>query len=391
MTLTRSSPRIPRPGTSTTSSVTTSATSTASVATPATTRASVTTRARGFALGALALGSVWLGGSCKEAAPPPPPTAAASSVDAAWVAVRAANRHALLEIPAVALAPPDARAQISVASRARVLRVLVAPGDEVAAGAPLVEVAYPELAVAAAAHLAAADQLAAQERRRAQLETLRAEGLARVGDLATVEVEIARLRGERDVAAATLRAAGLAPADAPGLVASAGKSPLRAPFAGVVVATDAAIGQLREADGGPLVELAAGGARRIEARITDALPEGAPLRFVAASGGERPARVIRRDPRRDSDGTSRVWLEIEGDDLPAGEPGRLRAVVGEDVVVVPAAAIAQDATGDHVWRRAADGRQRVAVTVVMRSGADALVRGPRVGDEVAARAGGATP
>ena len=329
--------------------------------------------------------------ACDDTKPPPPAPPTASSVEAAWVAARPAKDHALLETPAIALAQPGSRAQVAVTSRARVRAIRVAPGDTVEAGAPLVEVTYSEMAVAAAGYLAAIDQLAAQERRHAQLQQLRTEGLARVGDLATVEIELARLRGERDVAAATLRAAGLQPAAARGLAAGGGLSQLRAPIAGVVITVDAAIGQLREPDGGPLVEIAADGARRIEARLTGELPEGAPLEFVAIGGRTRPARVVQRDPLRAADGTTRVWLELEGEGpLAIGEPGRLRAVVGDDVVVVPAAAVARDAAGDHVWRRAGDRRERIAVTVVIRSGADALIRGLRAGDEVAAR-GGAPP
>jgi len=321
--------------------------------------------------------------ACGKEEPPAAPPPAVSSAPSPWADARVAAGHPLLEVPAIALGDPEQRAELAVPSRARVLRILTAPGDQVAAGDPLVEVAYPELAAASASYLAASDQLAAHDRRHAQLEALRAEGLARVGELGAVELDQARLRGERDLAAATLRAAGLDPAGARGLVDTGGRTRLRAPIAGVVVKLDAALGQLRAPEGGALVELAAGGVHRVEARLAQALPDGAALVFAPAGGRERPATLVRGEPRRDSDGTARVWLAIDGTGVIAGQPGRVRAIVGGDVVAIPAAALTAD---DHVWRRAGDRRESVAVTVVARSGADALVKGLAAGDQVAAHA-----
>lgn len=354
------------------------------------------TRCAGLAFGlACGLGVVGCGGV--DASPPPPPAATASnapsgasSVDAAWVAVRPAGAHPLLEAPARVVADPDRRAFVSVASRARVIRLLVRPGDRVTAGMPLVELAYPDLAATAASYLAALDQLSAYDKRRIQLEALRADGLARVGDLSAVEVELARLRGDREVAAASLRSAGLDPASARGLVDSGGKSRMRAPIDGTVVATDAVAGQLRTPDGGHLVEIARSGGQRVEAQLAVPFPAQAALEFVPLSGPAHAAHLIGEDPHRGPDGSRRIWLEVDGE-LPTADPGRIRARVGDDVVAVPASSIARDGAGEFVWRRDGDRRVRAAVTILSRAGAEALVRGLQVGDHVVARNAGGTP
>lgn len=324
--------------------------------------------------------------ACGKQEPPAPPPPAISSVTAAWADVRTAAGSPLLDAPAIALADADRHAELAVPSRARVVHILVSPGDTVAAGAPLLDLACPDLATSAASYLAATDQLTALAHRHEQLDTLRAEGLARAGDLAAVALDEARLRGERDIASAALRGAGVDPGGARELVETGGRLKVRAPIAGTVIKVDAAIGQLRAPEGGPVVELSDGGVRRIEARLMRVVPDDAAFVFISAAGGERPAKLLRVEPRRDADGTARAWLTVDGTGLTAGEPGRVRAVLGAEVVAIPAAALTADA---HVWRRRGDQRESVAVTVVARSGADALVRGLKVGDQVVARADGA--
>ena len=208
-----------------------------------------------------------------------------------------------------------------------------------------------------------------------------------MADLSQVEIELARLRGEREIAAANLRAAGLDPAAARGLVESGGRGRLRAPIAGIVVATDAVIGQLRAPESGPLVELAAPGGQRIEAQLAVAFPDQAVLEFVPLTGPPHAARLLGEDPRRAGDGSRRIWFEIEGV-LASSEPGRIRARVGDDVVAVPTAAIARDREGEFVWRRDGDRRVRAAVQTLSRAGAEALVRGLHAGDQVVAKNAG---
>lgn len=318
--------------------------------------------------------------ACAEQEPPPPPPPAVSSAAAPWADVRAAAGSPLLDAPAFALPDADRRAEVTVPSRARIVKILVTAGDAVSAGTPLVELVSPELAAAAASYLSATDQLAALDRRHLQLDALRAEGLARTSELATVELDQVRSRGEQTIATATLRSAGLDPGTARELVSSGGRLRLRTPITGTVVKVDAAIGQLRSPDGGAVVELASRGVHRVEARMARTLPESASYVFASATGS-RPAKLVRVAPRRDADGTTRVWFDVDGADLVAAEPGRVRAVLAANVVAIPAAALT---AGDRVWRRRGDQREAVPVAVITRSGADALVTGLAVGDQVAA-------
>jgi hypothetical protein len=263
--------------------------------------------------------------------------------------------------------------------------IRVAPGDRVAAGAPLVDVAYPDGAAAAAAYLAATDQLAAQTTRRAQLEALRHDGLARIGELTAVDVELARLRGERDLATASLRGAGLEPGNARALVDGGGRGTLRAPIAGVVTRVDAAIGQARGPDAPALVAIARAGAHRIEATLARPLPTGAIVRFTPSGGVAVAAALVELEPRAASDGTRRGWFTTT-EELRAGQPGRLEVTVADDAVVIPASALVDDAGHAAVWLRDGAAARKVAVEVLARSGGDAIVRGLAATAELRARA-----
>ncbi|MGN6105838.1 MAG: efflux RND transporter periplasmic adaptor subunit, partial [Kofleriaceae bacterium] len=199
-------------------------------------------RATRPALAALAALALVACGSSESAPPAPGASELASSAPARWVAARAPDGTALLEAPAKVVAAPEGRAAVAPPLRARVLAVRAQVGATVAAGAPLVDLALPEAAAAAAEYLAAVDQIAAHEQRAKHLESLRQEGLARTGDVAAIELELARLRGARELAATTLRAAGLSLADARALAASGGRVPLRAPIAGTVISVAAVVG-----------------------------------------------------------------------------------------------------------------------------------------------------
>jgi len=331
-----------------------------------------------------------------EGAPPAAPVAAApattetSSSATRWVTARAPHGSALLEAPAQVLAAPASRAVIAPPLRARIVAVRAVPGATVAAGAPLVDVVIPEAAAAAAAYRAASDELAAHARRAEQLGALRKEGLARGADLASVELELARLRGARDVAATTLRAAGFAVAEAGALAASGGRTTLRAPVAGTVVAVDAVVGASRDAED-VVVELAGDGATRVEARLPRALPADAAVEVVLPGAAPLAAKLVGVAPTRDPDGTMRAWFEL-ATPAPAGAQGRVRARVPDgQAAIVPASALGRDRDGAFVWRREHDQPRRVVVQVLAASGADALVEGIAVGDAVAADAAAVTP
>ncbi len=321
--------------------------------------------------------------ACSNDAPQAPPQAAEprSSASVRWRPARAPGRTALLEAPARVLPAAAGRAVVTAPLRARIVAIAAVVGSEVAVGAALVEVAMPEAATAAAEYLAAIDQLDAHQRRAAQLTELRKEGLTRTSDLAAIELELARLRGVRDLAATTLRAANLAVGDARGLAARGGRTTLRAPRAGRITRMTAVIGAVTSPDE-VLVELSGGGSTRVEVMLSYPLPPGS--RFeIELTTGTSAARLIGLAPDRETDGSTRAWFDVDVP-LAAGALGRLRVLPPPGTTVtVPATAIATDDAVAYVWRRDGDRPQRLAVRVLVTSGADALVTGPEEGDPIA--------
>jgi len=311
--------------------------------------------------------------------------AAPSSAEVRWRAARSPAGAALLEAPARVLAAPDGRTVVAPPLRARVVAVIAIAGREVAAGAAVVEVALPDAAAAAASYLAAVGQIAAHEHRALQLEGLRAEGLARTADLATVELELARLRGERDIAATTLRAANLAVADAGELASHGGRTMLRAPRGGLVTKVTAVVGATASPDE-PLVEISGGGSKRIEASLAYPLPADAEFELELAGAGPTAVQLVAIAPSREADDTTRAWFDA-GTALPAGALGKLRAHLRSGTAVtIPAAAIGRDSDGTFAWRRDAGRAQRAAIRVLATSGAEALVSGLREGEQIASNA-----
>lgn len=324
--------------------------------------------------------------ACKQDAPAPAPPATASeasSTTVRWVAARAAEGTSLLEAPAHVIASPAGRAVISAPLRARIVDVKVQPGAAVVKGTVVVDVLLPEAASAAGAYLAAVDEITAYEQRLTQLEALRKEGLGRQSDIAAVQLELAKLRGARDTAAATLRSANLDLGSARALLRSGGRASLRAPIDGTVTAVTAVVGA-SEPPEEPLVEIAAEGATRIEARLPRPLPPDARIEFVAIGAAPIAATFVSRAPSREADGTTKAWFEL-ATSAPAGASGRIRATLPSNAgVLVPVTAVEGDGTAATVYRRADTGPVRTSVRVLASSGGDALVEGLAVGDHVAA-------
>jgi len=319
---------------------------------------------------------------CGTAEPPAASPAITSSAAARWVKARLPLGTPLLEAPARVVAGSTSRAIVTAPLRATIIALHAELGALRAANAAIVEIAMPDAAAAAAAYSAATGELAAHEQRAAQLAALRDEGLARSSDLAAVQLDIARLRGVRDIAATTLRAAGLREADASALAASGGRTTLRAPLTGVVVGLPAVIGA-SHAPGEPLAELATAQATRLEARLAQPLPEAARLAFVAVGHAPVAVELLRTAPVRESDGATRAWFAL-AEPVPAGATGRLRATLDDDAAaLIPAAAIDDSGPAPLVWRHAGGSVHRVPVRVLASSGTDALVTGLAAGDEIA--------
>lgn len=328
---------------------------------------------------------------CKE---PPPPAVQVkdegpASARSPWVKARPPEGLSMLEAPAKVQAPPDAVGAVTVPFPGRVVKIHVRPGQSVTAGQPIADVAMVELVRAAAAYTAAGTRIAAHRRRKAQLDQLRADGLARLADIAEVEAALAEAQADQQAAVGTLRAAGAGPGDAGALVAKGGALTLGSPVAGVVTEVNAAVGEGRDVGAEPIARVAGRGPVRIEARLSHAPPEGARFEVVAPRGDAIPVKLVASSPVVEAgDGTVRTWFEPEAEaDLPHGAACRLRVLLGEaaGAVAVPAKAVGLQGGKAIVVTRKAGGP--VGVVVLATSGADALVTGPIApGEEVAAEA-----
>jgi len=343
-----------------------------------------------LALAAAALAACGKRASRDEETPPTP------SARTPWVQARSSVGVPLLEAPAAVLPSPEGSAGVVPPYRARVVRVLVRPGEVVRRGQPLVEVVMPEVTTAAGAWAAATTRMEAYGRRKAQLEALKAEGLVRLADLLEAETKLAEARADQQAAAAVLRTAQVDAADAAAIVAGTAPVVLRSPIGGMVTAVRASVGDTREPTGEPVVQVAGEGDSRVEARLSRPFETaGARYELVASNGARYPLAFIARAPVFDPrDGTLAAWFKpADGARLPNGLSGRLVVTLRDDAgaAVVPARAVALADGKAHVVVHRGGKGERVAVEVVASSGAEALVRGVAVGTEVAADAALAGP
>lgn len=308
-----------------------------------------------------------------------------------WVQARSSEGVPLLEAPAQVLPSPEAQAGVVPPYRARVVKVLVRPGERVTKGQPLVEVVMPEVSAAAGAYAAASTRVDAYGRRKAQLDALKADGLVRLVDVLEAETKLAEARADQQSAAATLRIAQVEPGEASGIVSGRKPVSLRSPINGTVTAVGVAVGDSREPTGDPVVRVAGEGDSRVEARFARPVDAEHTAFELITSGGTRHrltfvARAPVTDPR---DGTTSVWLVPEKDEhLQPGLTGRVVVTLPRDaqVAVVPARAVALSQGKAFVVARRSGKTERVAVEVIASSGAEALVKGLVAGEEIAADA-----
>jgi len=320
---------------------------------------------------------------------PQPPRGAGADLSASaatpWVRVTVPNDPALTELPAVVVGDPQARSQVAVVYPSRIVDVRVRPGDRVASGDPVIDVAVPELLRAHAA-IAAAEARAEPQRRRAeQLRALAREGIVGAREVFEIDATLAGLDADRRVAAAVI--AGWGGGTGGG---RRGGLTLEAPTAGVVIAVSAIVGEVRDAASGPLLEIVGEGSGRVELRTPKPLPEGARFVFEGLDGCAIPLAstpdAVLIDP---ADGSTRAWLRPEPEvPLAHGMRGRVLVQTAQaGIVQVPERSMRWHDGGMVVVVRDGDAGRHVPVVVVGRSGSAALVRGELgVDDEVAADA-----
>jgi membrane fusion protein, heavy metal efflux system len=312
---------------------------------------------------------------------------AAASSATAWIAVAIPRDATLLEAPATVIAGAEGRASLDVAYRSTVVEARVRVGDAVEAGAPLVEVAVPELLAAAAVLAGADEQIGTHRRRKDRLEDLQGQGLVGAADVFELERQLGALSAERRVALATFRAAGVDPRQR-GELLRRGTVVLRSPIAGVVAHLDATVGAVME-PGDRLATVLGRAPARVEVAYAQPLPEELPLEFVGSDGsrfGLRPMPVATAvEPGL---GRTLAWYEPE-DGLPRADGLRGRVVVHaavDGLHEVPRGALRLHEGRAYVARRGPDGApEQVEVEVLRSSGASALVRSAalRTGDVVA--------
>jgi len=304
---------------------------------------------------------------CDKTSPAPSAAIATPSAAVVWVAPERPSRESADEVPGRVLATADSEAVVAAPLAARVVSVLVKPGDTVTQGQAMAVVVMPELDAAVAAARAATSSLAVLRKRRQNLATLEAENLVRGGDIAALEVEIARLEGERLRAQAVLASAQLQ---------TPGRNELRAPIAGVVVEARGVVGEFRAPDSPPLFRVRARAGSRVEATLLTAPTPNATFSYVVAEQ-RIPLTLENLVPSTTGAGFNAWFSATAQGEIPAGALGRVAITESQepDVWVVPEPAIARDGDSVFVFTKRNGTVERTSVTVIRVVRARAVVRG----------------
>ena len=301
---------------------------------------------------------------------------AAGSSASAWVLVTAPKDVALLQATARVVLPGAHQAVIRPLFRAQIVRFHAQAGDRVRKGDPVVDVIMPEVVAAAASYRGALLRGEVQAARRDKLRGLRDEGLVAESVVFEVALKAAETEQQAWTAAATLRAAGVDPARAKQHVRSPPVS-LRSPIDGVLRELGGQLGEVVEGQGAPVAVIVGEGPPRVEARFLHAPPAGCAMRFVAVDGAVWPlnptpvGRVVEAD-----DGATVLWFSVADDRVAfAGLRGAVECVSDDPAIVqVPSAAVGHGAAGLVVYRQQDGVVTQVPVTLLISSGASALVR-----------------
>lgn len=301
-----------------------------------------------------------------------------------WVRLTRSDRVEVAVLPAEVVGAPDAVQQLGPQVPGRLLAWHVAPGDVVQAGAPLADLASPELASLAARRTELAATVTQLEARVAVEQEAVERGVRSRADALALEASLAEARAALRAATRTLGA------HSDTSTASGDRWTWRAPVTGVVDAITCPLGLVQE-----------------DARcVTLVRPEGVVLqvevseRHLAKLAGPVRAELEAGDGRRwdfveigrsavlDRRTRTRTFrFGVVGEATPLqGASGRARLSIAapDDAVVLPDAALTRiDAAPTVFVRREAAG-EPVSVEILGRSGADRVVRGVGVDQEVAA-------
>jgi cobalt-zinc-cadmium efflux system membrane fusion protein len=231
---------------------------------------------------------------------------------------------------------PDARAAVAAAVAGSVVRVLVAPGSTVSAGAALAVIRSPEGATAHADAVAAAAEATAAEAALGREERLMKAGVTPRQDWEAAQAAAARATANAGAARAKSSAFG-----SPG---ASGEATVRSPIAGVVTAIQVAPGGY-VAQGGAIAEVA--NASRVEA-VFNASAEaaakirpGLSLKIMSADGAQADAVVIGVAPlAQDGTGAAMIRARFTGGHLtPGAAVSAAVATQGPTLPTVPTEAL----------------------------------------------------
>ena len=365
---------------------------------------------REMALGLVGL--VWTAWGCQKntvevaqhhTLPDAAQTAGLTSAATPWVKLQPSAQTPLFEGPAQILPSPGSIANVMPVFSAQVTKLLVQPGQRVAAGEPVCIVLAPEVLRAAGSLVGAGLRLQAHLQRKEQLLALKNEGLARLSDQLETDARIAEAKATQLEATAVLQAAGVSAHEAATFLQNGGKITLRSPIAGVVVSVSVNLGNV-VSPGTALLKIVGAQDHRIEARLLSNVPEHARFELRLPSGKRMPLRLLERSPQADSrDGTRLSWLVVEeggahgnltGNTPATSEAELVPGLWGKVVVlsepqqgkdksyVVPSRALKIVGTGAQIFRRGArDQPEPVSVRVQWSSSVEALVSAPELRDD----------
>ncbi|HKU44420.1 MAG TPA: hypothetical protein VJR89_39945 [Polyangiales bacterium] len=234
------------------------------------------------------------------------------------------------------LAPAHAQASIALPLTASVIELRADKGQAVRSGDVLAVVVIPEAARAAAQWTGEGLRQDAYRERLQHLERLRAEGLARAGEISELK---ARLR-ESEAAALEAQAL-LGTIEAVGLRRRGRNYEVTAPVSGVIVELNAVRGGVHGPSDGPLLVISGGAATRVEARFAFAPPLDVSYRLLAPDGAHASLHMSAKAPRLSAQDASQLcWFELEAAiDSAPGTLVRIQIVPSPDLWIVPRSAL----------------------------------------------------
>jgi RND family efflux transporter MFP subunit len=288
-------------------------------------------------------------------------------------------------VPAEVVIPPSQQTAISAPVGGLVSRLFVAEGETVTAGQAVAEISSPDFMRLQREFL---ESLAADELARNQLErdrSLFAEGIIATRRVQEAEAAARAAGLARSQSRQQLAIAGLDASAVDRLIAArelASVLVLRAPFAGVVIEQNAAVGDSLDAFD-PVVRIADLSQLWIEAHvpqeIADRIRPG--MRMTAMPGNRRLEADVTTIGRTVNPDTQTVLVRGAADNGPALSAGQFMTVtiVSTDesmpTFAVPATAVTRSADATQIFVRSSDGFRMAAVDVITENGETAFVRG----------------